>query len=112
MIKLIAGVLLLSVIGCKGKDGEPGRSFTSSMVNLSGPITSDNFSVKVPGLRLDRGDILAVYACAGTDCTSLNVYEAGIGLNVFYGVRGDTVTIVNAKTGSGTLWYISALEKV
>lgn len=111
-------LLMLAVMclltGCKGKDGEdgaPGTSFTSSMVNLNGAVTSDSIAITVPGLSLSRGDILNVYTCIGTACVQLNAYQSAVPNNMVYIAQGTTVTILNAQTGSQTLWYISALLK-
>lgn len=115
MKKLLVVIGVLLIAGCKGKDGAPGAtgaSFSSSMVNRNGAVTSDSITVTIPGLNLSRGDILAVYTCIGTACVQLNIYQAGVPNNMFYIAQGTTVTIEQALTGTQTLWYISALEKI
>lgn len=108
----VLGLTLISCRGKDGKDGEPGRSFSSSMVNKNGAVTSDEIAVKVDGLNLNRGDLLGVYTCITTACVQVNVFQAGTGNNIFYIANGDTVTIYQAKAGGQTLWYISAILKI
>lgn len=115
MKKMIGLAVLLAIGGCKGKDGvagAPGASFSSSMVNRNGPVTSDSIAVTIPGLNISRGDILAVYTCINTACVQVNIYQPGLPNNVFYIAQGTTVTISDALTGGQNLWYITALEKI
>lgn len=121
MNKLIAIVAVLLVAGCKGEQGDPGAtgatgtpgaSATSFIVNRSGVVNSDSIAVTIPNLSISRGDILNVYTCINTACVQINLYQPGAGNNIYYIAQGTTVTINNALTGTQTLWYISALEKL
>lgn len=115
MMVVMVGLLLVS---CKGKDGAPGAagapgaSFSSSMVNRNGSVASDSILVNIPGLSIQRGDLLAVYTCIASACVQLNLYQPGVPNNMYYIVQGSNVTIQQALTGNQTLWYISAVEKI
>ena len=118
MKTLITVLLGLTLMGCKGKDGSPGVAgapgapASSSIVTRSGAVTSDNFTVNVPGLSISRGDILAVYVCLNTLCVQMEIFQPGSGLNLFYAVQGSNVTLFNALSGGNNLYYITALERI
>ena len=115
---LLAISTLIALTSCKGKDGSPGlpgapgAPAVSFIVTRSGPVLSDDIFVLVPGLNIQRGDILNVYSCLNTACVQTAIFQPGTGLNVFYIVTGSFVELINMKSAGNNLYYITALEKL
>ena len=116
MKKLFLTVCCLIVFaGCRGKDGPQGlpgpAGLNSSVpVTLTGTATaSGTVVVTVPNLNLERGDVLTIYFCSGSDCQAVPFVNGSSAVR--YTVNGTTITITYSADMNGETYQINALEK-
>lgn len=119
MKRLIGMGLLVLMIGCKGPQGPQGPQGPTGLlvdgvlVHLAGPVTGNDMFVDVPGLNIERGDVVNVYVCNGqstNQCNPVPSYSGNVTYRINEMPNKTIIELVGFQT-VGNFYYIDALEK-
>jgi hypothetical protein len=106
MKRLLAILLCLSLIGCKGPKGDQGDPGPGRVSALTGIIPSDFFTVT--DSRLSSNSNVAVYigSFSSNQWAELPYFLPLVGVNTYYLLKAGRIEIYNAQTAGGLSYNI------
>lgn len=110
---LLICLSVVFMLGCKGKQGDPGATGLQGATGagrieiFSGPVASNDFTVWDP--LFSEASIVSVYLSDGTDVSELPYFLPGLGINTYflYTPVSDQIRIFNASAALATQYLIS-----
>lgn len=113
MKKYLLLAMCLIAIGCKGKQGDKGEAGLQGLrgnpgpgqiIQLSGAVTSDDFTVT--DSRFGLASEVSVYINSSGSLTQLPVYLPSQGFNCFYAFNATQLRIFKAQLAGASSYVI------
>lgn len=114
-MRAIITAVALSIIGgaCKGpagSQGPRGPNGIQAQQTMAGPINSNDFPVLV-GIINPSTDVRVFLIDSTGTKTPLPFYAPALGINIYFLINGQTVTIYNALTVGAVSYEIVAINE-